>query len=211
MSDKSSGVLGLLILVGCIAAFFLSKRLFPALSTLLLVFGGIVVILIVLLVVVVMYFALRKPKEEEGKPAVRDITKILSDGRANLMEIRRLAMKIGNRQIRDGVEEICKEADKILKTLREQPEDIGQVRQTLNYFLPTLKTILTKYGRMETGKALTPELTQNTITCLTDIRSALEKQYKNMFEDDRLDLTVEMEVLAIACKRDGLTLEDDRG
>ncbi len=206
MGDNSKGIIfGLVV---CVAAFFLTRRFFPSLSTLLLVLGGIAVLLLVLLVAVVMFFALRKPKGEEGKPAVRDTTEILSAGRANLMEIRRLAMKIGNKQIKDGVEEICKEADKILKALREQPEDIGQVRQTLNYFLPTLITILTKYGRMEGAKALTPELTENTIASLVDIRTALEKQYKNLFEDDMLDLTVEMEVLAAACKRDGLTLDN---
>ena len=32
----------------------------------------------------------------------------------------------------------------------------------------------------------------------------MEKQYKNLFEDDALDLTVEMNALLLACKRDGL-------
>ena len=44
--------------------------------------------------------------------------------------------------------------------------------------------------------------------CLENIKSAMDKQYQNLFEDDKLDLTVEMEALALACKRDGLLYAD---
>lgn len=209
MGDDSYGVWGVLGLVGCVAAFFFLRRFFPALSTVLLIIGGIILLLIVLLVVVVMYFAFRKPKGGEGKATGQEVTKVLSKGRANLMEIRRLAMRIKNQQIKGTAEEICKEAEKILRTLREQPENIPQVRQFLNYYLPTLGNILAKYGRMEEGNTLTTELSQSTLSCLGDIRSAMEKQYANLFEDDMLDLTVEMEALTIACKRDGLLTNEN--
>ena len=38
---------------------------------------------------------------------------------------------------------------------------------------------------------------------------AMEKQYNNLFENDILDLTVEMEVLTQICKRDGLLTDAD--
>jgi len=209
MGNDSYGAWGILGLMGCVAAFFLLRRFFPALSTVLLMVGGVLLLLIVLLVVAVMYLALRKPKGEKEKDTGQEVTKVLSKGRANLMEIRRLAMRMKDQQMKGRVEEICKEADKILRTLREQPENIPRVRQFFNYYLPTLGSILAKYGRMEDGNALTPELSQSTLSCLMDIRNAMERQYANLFEDDRLDLTVEMEVLTMACKRDGLLEEDN--
>lgn len=36
----------------------------------------------------------------------------------------------------------------------------------------------------------------------------MEKQYTNLFDNDKLDLTVEMEVLRQMCKQDGLLTED---
>lgn len=37
----------------------------------------------------------------------------------------------------------------------------------------------------------------------------MEKQYDSLFDDDKLDLTVDMEALTLACKRDGLLDEDE--
>ena len=37
----------------------------------------------------------------------------------------------------------------------------------------------------------------------------MEKQYNNLFEDDILDLTVEMKILTQMCKKDGLLTEAD--
>lgn len=57
---------------------------------------------------------------------------------------------------------------------------------------------------MEAGGVLNPELAGSVMECLGNIKSAMDKQYQNLFEDDKLDLTVEMEALTLACKRDGL-------
>jgi len=209
MGDDSYGVLGVLGLIGCVAAFFVLRRFFPSLTTVLLIIGGIILLLIVLLVVFVMYLAFRKSKGENEKASNQEVTTILSKGRVSLMEIRRIVVRLKSQQIKGVTEDICKEADKILKTLREQPEKIPQVRQFLNYYLPTLSSILTKYGRMEENSTLTAELSQSTLSCLGDIRTAMEKQYTNLFEDDVLDLTVEMEALTIACKRDGLLTDEN--
>ena len=106
-------------------------------------------------------------------------------------------------------EEICGIADKILRALKEQPKDIPSARQFLNYYLPTLGSILLKYVQVEESGMPTAELTENIITCLGDIKIAMEKQYANLFEDDMLDLSVEMEALTLACKRDGLLDDED--
>ena len=41
------------------------------------------------------------------------------------------------------------------------------------------------------------------------MKIAFEKQYKSLFSGDMLDLTVEIEAMTIACKRDGLLSEED--
>lgn len=206
---KSSGILGLLGAVGCMVLFWFLKGVFPRLATLLLIIGAIILVLIVLLVVFVMCLAFSKPKGEEKKSATGDISTVIAKGRAGLLESRRTAMKIKNQQVRTIAEEICRQAEKILNTLREQPENISQVRQFLNYYLPTFGSILLKFTRMEESSTLTPELLKSTIACLGDIRTAMEKQYRNLFEDDELDLMVEMEALTIACKRDGLLADEN--
>ena len=206
---KGSGVLGIVgLLAGIIGLFFL-RGVLPRLANMILVIGGILLLLLVILVVVVMVLAFKQPKGTTGKPTATDISNLLSKGRASLMEIRRLAMRLKNQQIRTTVDDICKEADKILRTVKEQPENMSDIRQFLNYYLPTLGTILLKYVRMEESGLDVGDMDQKVLACMQDIRTAMDKQYSNLFEDDRFDLTVEMESLKIACRRDGLLVEEE--
>ena len=199
-----SGVLGL---IACVVLFFAARTFFPGLSTILMVIVGIAIFLIVLIIVLVIVFSKSGTKNKKGG-ASAEVNAILSKGRSNLMEIRRMSMKIKNQQIRKESEEICKSAEKIFKTLKEQPENISSVRQFFNYYLPTLGKILLKYARVEESEIDAEDLTKSTISYLADIRSAMEKQYTNLFEDDMIDLTVEMEAFTLNCKRDGLLSDE---
>ena len=64
--------------------------------------------------------------------------------------------------------------------------------------------------RVEESGSMTEELSDNTVTHLGEIKKAMEKQYDSLFDNDKLDLSVDMEALTLACKRDGL-LEDENG
>lgn len=206
--QKASGALGLIGIVVCVVLYFVGRRFFPKLSTLILIVCAVIVLLIVLLVVVVMAFAFRKPKPKPGELSGTDVTAILAKGRSNLMELRSRLMRVRNVEIRSTGEAICKTIDQILRTLKEQPEDIPSVRKFFNYYLPTLGSILTKYLRLEQSGVPAEDTTQKTIACLTDIQTAMQKQYENLFDNDVLDLTAEMEVMTQICKRDGLLADD---
>lgn len=204
MDNKYSGILGFFGLIAAVVLYFVLRKVFPSLATAMLVIGAVIVALIIILVVVVLFFALRKPKKKDGPAADNDVTAVLTKGRTNLTELRRMGIRIKNLKVRKLNEEICVIIDKILRALKDQPEDIPRVRQFLNYYLPTMGEILLKYVRVEESGVPAETVTQNTIAWLGDIKSAMEKQYANLFDDDILDLTVEMETLTLACKRDGL-------
>lgn len=203
-----SGVLGIFGLIGAVILYVVLQRVFPSLATTLLVVGGVIAALIAILVAVVIYFAFRKTKGKEEAPGAVDVSAVLAKGRSNLMELRRMGMRVKNQQIRKLNEEICGTADKILRTLKEQPEDVHRVRQFFNYYLPTLGNILLKYVRLEESGVPAANMTESTISCLGDIKIAMGKQYTNLFDKDLLDLSVEMEALTLACRRDGLLEEE---
>lgn len=207
-SKKSSGAGEILCLIGIVILFFVLQHFFPVLGTVLLVASGILAVLVILLVVLVIYFSKQKPEKNGSEKASADVNSVLSKGCSNIMELRRLEMRVKNPLIRNLGEEICQVAEKILRTLKEKPEDIPEVRQFLNYYLPTLGSILLKYIRVEDSGIPADAMTQNVISCLGNIKIAMEKQYANLFEDDMLDLSVEMEALTLACKRDGLLADE---
>jgi len=206
MDNKYSGILGFFGLIAAVVLYFILRKVFPSLATAMLVVGGAMIALVIILVVVVLYFALRKPKGKDGSAAENDVTAVLAKGRTNLTELRRMGIRIKNLKVRKLNEEICVIIDKILRALKEQPDDIPRVRQFLNYYLPTMGEILLKYVRLEESGVPAETVTEKTILWLGDIKTAMEKQYTNLFSDDILDLTVEMETLTLACKRDGLLI-----
>lgn len=203
-----SGIIGVLAAVGCALLYFALRRVAPAVSALLLAAGAIVLAIVLLIVVLVLIAAFRKPKGRK-LPDGTDVNAVLAGGRADLMELRRMTMRIKDGEIRSRCEEICSRVDRILRTLREKPSGIARVRQFFNYYLPTLGKILETYVRVEAGGTPAAETAKNTMACLGDIKLAMEKMYDNLFADDILDLSVEMEVLAQVCRRDGLI--SDRG
>ena len=209
MNQKSSGLMGLLGVIAAVIVLLAARRYAPDLANVLLFMIGICMVLLVLLVIAVLYFALRKPKKTEEQKAAEEIRTIIKNGRQNLMGLRRMSMEVKNAHVRTLSTEICGSIEKILRTLKERPEQLGSLRQFFNYYLPTLEKILVKFREIEASGVPTEEVTGNTIECMENIKIAMEKQYRNLFENDILDLTVEMEVLTQICKRDGLLTDAD--
>lgn len=207
-NKQSSGIVGLFLLSVCVLLFLAGKRFFPGLTTKLFIILGILAVLLGLFVFFVLFLALHKPKDSEKEEKEKEDAEIFRGIRSDLLELRRMIMQIKDNEIRLLSNRICQTADKILKTLKEQPEELFASRQFFRYYLPTFRGILSKYLRVESGGALDVQMREHVAECLKSIESAMEKQYDNLFEDDRLDLTVEMETLALVCKKDGLLDEE---
>lgn len=124
------------------------------------------------------------------------------------MDLRRLTMSIKDREIHAKANDICGTIEKILKTLKEKPEKISNVRQFFNYYVPTLTEILTKYRRIEESGVADEDTTNKVKVYMGDIKEAMEKQYTNLFADDMLDMSVDMEAMKLAVKRDGLISDE---
>ena len=209
MNQKSSGLMGLLGVIAGVIVLLAARRYAPGLANVLLFMIGACMVLLVLLVIAVLYFALRKPKKTEEQKAAEEIHAVIKNGRQNLMGLRRMSMEVKNAHVRTLSTEICGSIEKIFRTLKERPEQFDSLRQFFNYYLPTLEKILVKFREIEASGVPTEEVTGNTIECMENIKMAMEKQYRNLFENDILDLTVEMEVLTQICKRDGLLTDAD--
>lgn len=204
MDDSSFGILKLLGLAAAVVLLFSLRRVFPTLAMALLIIGGILLAITVALVAVVLYFALRKKKPKDSGNDTEDAAALIGKGRSAVVETRRLCMRIKHLQVRKQSEEICDTADNIIRTLKEQPENLAKGRQFFQYYLPTLGGILLKYVRLEENGVVAEKITESTVSSLDNIQRALEKIHTGLFDKDILDLSVEMEVLTAICKRDGL-------
>lgn len=208
MHDNRSGMTGILGLAGCVALFLLARQFIPSLAKIMVWTAGIAAVGMIVLIVLVIYFSVTdsKEKKDPNSPAA-----ILSKARGDLMELRRVQVKVKNREILSLCREITDTGDKILAALKQKPEAVPDARQFLNYYLPTLAKILASYVHLEESGSMTEELQNSTVTHLGEIRTAMEKQYANLFAEDQLDLSVDMEALTLACKRDGLLEDEENG
>ena len=205
--------------LAAVLALLLSKLSLGGVARLILRAALIAAIAVALLVIVVLVFALRSSKEERQETQKTELSKdneaLLAKGRSNLAQLRAMSARIRSAAIRGKANGICASADQILRALRDDPGDIPRVRTFFNYYLPTLGTLLTKYEYLERSRAPLEEMTVKFSDCLDQIQSAMDRQYANLFEDDLLDMTAEMQTMTAVCRRDGLltdgSVETDGG
>lgn len=205
MSNNRFGGTGILALVGCVAVFFLARRFFPGLATLILIIGGILLALIVLFVVLVIVFC----RKGNGKTADDSDSSAHAEGRAHLLELRRLSMRIKDKEIQRICNDICKSLERILRAIKEKKSTGSSVRKLQNYYLPTIRKIVQKYAEIEESGIPAESTKASTLECLKTAHTALQELYESIFDGDKLDLSVEMEVLTVMCKRDGLLTDED--
>ena len=202
---QSSGGAGLLTVLGLVAVFFILRKFIPSFAKLFLILGCIAVFAVIVLVAVVIYFALHKtPAQQKAE----NTAAIIQSGRTQLMDLRRLSLKVKNENIRSTCDSICATVEKILHTLKEHPQKVSDIGSFFRYYLPTLESILIKYISIESTDIAAEDTAQKTLSCLKEVESAMSKQYLNLFEAEKLDLSVEMEVLLQVCRKDGLLTDD---
>lgn len=224
-SRKSIGCLGgVIIVILIIVALVLINRFVPSIFTAFAWIAGIAAAILIAVVVLIILLAnkaaksLKKntPQPKQEAPNTQTGTAnlppeqaaVINKGRSDLLTVRRVLARIHNPEINKAGNDICASLDKLLMTLRDKPEKIKGCRQFLNYYIPTLAEVLTKYSRLEQSGVVTPENTEKVKNFLIDFRKASGKQYQSLFEDDKLDMTVDIEAMTIAIKRDGLLDEE---
>ena len=200
--NKFPGIVAVACLAGCVAFFFGFRNTFPVLANILMIGAIVCCVMIGVLVFFVICMALKKSPEKEGEHSYQELVLLQKEGRASLIELRKIGMNVKSQEIRKENEKICELANKILSELKNHKKSISSIRSFFCYYLPTLGKILKNYKKLEDGGVVEEAITQNTINCLKDIKFAMEKQYV-------LDMTIEMEALMMACKRDGLISEEE--
>lgn len=216
------GIIAVVLIIACVIGLIVSRSAAPKIFSLLRWALIIIVIFVALLVALIIFIARKASKKDAQQKKESptstssnmahldpDQAETLKKARENLVEVRMLSSRIKNFNIRSSLTDVTKTAEKILITLKERPEKIASSRQFTHYYLPTLRDVITKYVRVESSGVNIGDMPEKISSYLENVQKALDKQYSNLFDDDKLDMTVDMEAMTIAIKRDGLLDEDD--
>ena len=218
---------GMMSLLGIILALFIIKNLLPMVAWLASSLLAVAAIAFVVLCVAVIASSLKDKNRGTTAPAgvdtktsgasasappsralTPDERQTLANANAGLVQIRTMTTRVKDPEIRRLFAQVGDIVSEILKSLRSDPNDIQPAHRVLSYYIPSLHEILKKYLKLEMSGTDMGDTPEKLKSHLVEIKDALDRQYQTLYNNDKLDLSVEMKAMSIALKRDGL-IEDD--
>lgn len=146
-----------------------------------------------------------KPEPSTGNP---ELDKAIKDGKLALDEMKRLDDNIADPGVSAAIVRLGQVSEKIFQAVKDDPAKLPQIRQFMNYYLPTTLKLLNAYDRMS-GAGVSGENIDGTKTKVEDmlktIVKAFEKQLDALYGSDALDISADIQVMETLLAREGLT------
>ena len=168
-----------------------------------------------------------KPEEKKAEPAGREPEKkpepeqkqqvptgnaeldaVLKQGAEAVSKIQALNDEIPDFKLSAQIKQIEILTEKIFAYVREHPQDIRQIRQFLNYYLPTTIKLLEQYvvlqnqgmrmGNIDEGMKKIEDMLDKVIV-------AFQRQLDSLFESSVVDITADIQVMEQMMASEGLT------
>ncbi len=132
---------------------------------------------------------------------------LIGRGQQMLSQIREENDKIPDPELSDKIDKLNEIANRIFRTVAEQPGKAPQIRRFMDYYLPTTLKMLSGYQKMDERQVTgaTADATRKQIEDAMDvILKAFSKQLDTLYQDDMLDISTDIDVLETLLKQDGL-------
>lgn len=157
------------------------------------------------------------PKQpEEPKPAENTVSPelqaVIAQGQTAIADIRRLNDEIPDERMSAQIDLIERLTAQIFDCITQQPQKLGQIRQFLNYYLPTTIRLMEQYVTLQNQSVKTQNITQGMqkIEDLLDkVIVAFQRQLDTLFEADVVDITADIRVMEQMMASEGLTGKKD--
>ncbi len=126
-------------------------------------------------------------------------------------------IKEANQKIDDSAVNLCVDrihlyTEKIFEFIRQHPENIGQIRTFMNYYLPMTLKLLQSYDMLEEAGVAGENMRstkQNIEETLETLAGAYRQQLDNLYSAQAMDISADIDVLEKMLRRDGLNYQDD--
>ena len=170
--------------------------------------------------------AAQKPKKAEAAAAKKEqepaqtvqssgnaeLDAVLQQGQTAVRRIGELNDEIPDFKLSAQLKQLEILTQKIFDYVKQHPENLKQIRQFLNYYLPTTIKLLEQYvvlqnqgvrtGNIDEGMRKIEEMLEKVI-------AAFQQQLDSLFENDVVDITAEIRVMEKMMASEGLTGGND--
>ena len=150
-------------------------------------------------------------KKAEASTGNAELDAILKQGEASVEKIQQLNDEIPDFKLSAQIKQIEVLTEKIFAYVREHPQDIGEIRQFLNYYLPTTIKLLEQYVVLQNqGMRMgnIDEGMQKIENMLDKVIVAFQRQLDGLFESSVVDITADIQVMEQMMASEGLTGKD---
>ena len=150
-----------------------------------------------------------EPEPEEKLPP--ELQSVIYQGKRAIADIRRLNDEIPDERISAQIDLIERLTAQIFDCVRKNPKKLSQIRQFLNYYLPTTIKLMEQYVTLQNQSLKTENITegmQKIEDLLDKVIIAFQRQLDALFEADVVD-TADIRVMEQMMASEGLTNKKD--
>ena len=151
-----------------------------------------------------------EPEPEEKLPP--ELQSVIYQGKRAIADIRRLNDEIPDERMSAQIDLIERLTAQIFDCVRKKPEKLSQIRQFLNYYLPTTIKLMEQYVTLQNQSLKTKNITegmQKIEDLLDKVIIAFQRQLDALFEADVVDITADIRVMEQMMASEGLTNKKD--
>lgn len=151
-----------------------------------------------------------EPEPEEKLPP--ELQSVIYQGKRAIADIRRLNDEIPDERISAQIDLIERLTAQIFDCVRKNPKKLSQIRQFLNYYLPTTIKLMEQYVTLQNQSLKTENITegmQKIEDLLDKVIVAFQRQLDSLFESDVVDITADIRVMEQMMASEGLTNKKD--
>lgn len=151
-----------------------------------------------------------EPEPEEKLPP--ELQSVIYQGKRAIADIRRLNDEIPDERISAQIDLIERLTAQIFDCVRKNPKKLSQIRQFLNYYLPTTIKLMEQFVTLQNQSLKTENITegmQKIEDLLDKVIIAFQRQLDALFEADVVDITADIRVMEQMMASEGLTNKKD--
>ena len=141
-----------------------------------------------------------------------ELQSVIYQGKRAIADIRRLNDEIPDERMSAQIDLIERLTAQIFDCVRQHPEKLSQIRQFLNYYLPTTIKLMEQYVTLQNQNVKTENITegmQKIEDLLDKVIVAFQRQLDALFESDVVDITADIRVMEQMMASEGLTNKKD--
>ena len=153
-----------------------------------------------------------EPQPESGEKLPPELQSVIYQGKRAIADIRRLNDEIPDERMSAQIDLIERLTAQIFDCVRQHPEKLSQIRQFLNYYLPTTIKLMEQYVTLQNQSVKTENITegmQKIEDLLDKVIVAFQRQLDALFEADVVDITADIRVMEQMMASEGLTNKKD--